>query len=78
METSHAGPHEETGKFSENPSAGSPTEFCGLKVVSYLKVSGKEPTGDMCIRISTLSHHSRRIQPFSEPSRVRLLDKQIN
>lgn len=66
MEISHEAPHEETGVFSENPSAGSSTEPYGLKVVSYMKMRGKEPTGGTCTRPSALSHYSHRIQPFPD------------
>lgn len=45
MEISHEAPYEETGMFSENPSAGSSTEPYGLKIVSSVKMRGKEPTG---------------------------------
>lgn len=47
VEISLEAPYEETGMFSENPSAGSSTEPYGLKVVSYMKMRGKEPTGEV-------------------------------
>lgn len=52
MEISHEAPPEEPGKFSENPSVGSSTESYGLKVVSSMKMRGKESIGDTCIRTS--------------------------
>lgn len=75
MAISHEAPYEETGLFSENPSSESSTEHYRFKVVSYLKMRGKEPTGGMCIRPSALSHYSRRVQPF--PDYIQATEPQI-
>lgn len=66
MEISHEAPYEETGMFSESPSAGSSTEPYGLKIVSYVKMRGKEPTGGTCIRPPALSRYGHKIQPFPD------------